>query len=139
MQRPVLTDSALCNHCGVLATACNPGVTTVRAALIPCRTAQVALDFGAYAEVAPQPGYLLTLSIPGEDADNCHFDKLDILEGQGMGTSEAFTLKSGEPPSEEMMAFVRLMNVSGAAASFSAAASFCTTRSCPFGSYNEGI
>jgi hypothetical protein len=62
-------------------------------------------------------GYLLTLTLPGEDEDSCYFDKLDILELQGMQASHSFVLKRQEPPTDEMLAFLRLMNVRGASMS----------------------
>eukprot|EP00892_Ulva_mutabilis_P002294 jgi/Ulvmu1/12065/UM083_0078.1 len=74
---------------------------------------QVALDYGMYDVHAPQPGYLLTLSLPGEDEDSCYFDKLDIVEEAGMAPAQPFTLKPRAAPPPELLAFLRLMNVRG--------------------------
>ena len=74
---------------------------------------QAALDFGMYDVKAAEPGYLLTLSLPGEDEDTCFYDKLDIVEEQGMAASQPFTLKPREAPPPELLAFLRLMNIAG--------------------------
>jgi hypothetical protein len=74
---------------------------------------QVALDHGRYDSQHAQGGYLLTLSLPGEEEDSLHFDKLDSLELQELKESEDFILRSGKAPSDDMMAFLRLMNISG--------------------------
>jgi hypothetical protein len=74
---------------------------------------QVLLDYGVYADTNSQPGYLLTLSLPREETDRCYFDKLDILEQQGMKPSETFTLQARKAPPPEMLAFLRLINISG--------------------------
>jgi [ribulose-bisphosphate carboxylase]/[fructose-bisphosphate aldolase]-lysine N-methyltransferase len=71
------------------------------------------LDYGAYDAVAPRTGYLLTLSLPNEDEDKCYFDKMDILESQSLSTSASFTLAPNAAPSEDLLAFLRLMNVQG--------------------------
>jgi hypothetical protein len=73
----------------------------------------VALDHGAYDLQHAQTGYVLTLSMPGEEQDGCHFDKLEILEMRNFKESEDFILRSSEAPSDDMMAFLRLMNISG--------------------------
>jgi Rubisco LSMT substrate-binding len=88
-------------------------------AITPARTprllrVQVALDFGVYADDTSQPGYLLTLSLPGEDDDKCFFDKQDIVEQQGLGESESFVLRAREAPPDDMLAYLRLMNIGGA-------------------------
>lgn len=76
---------------------------------------QVALDHGMYDARAPDAGYLLTLSLPGEAEDTCFFDKLDILEEQGLKAAQPFTLQPRAPPPPEMIAFLRLMNTRGVA------------------------
>ena len=78
--------------------------------------AQVALDFGVFAEERAQAGYILTLSLPGEDDDKCYYDKLDILEQQKLAETESFVLKAKSEPSKDMLAFLRLMNIAGASA-----------------------
>lgn len=78
---------------------------------------QVALDYGMYDAQAPNAGYLLTLSLPGENEDTCFYDKLDILEEQGLAAAQPFTLKPREQPPPEMVAFLRLMNTGGPALS----------------------
>jgi [ribulose-bisphosphate carboxylase]-lysine N-methyltransferase len=40
-------------------------------------------------------------------------DKTDILERNGLAAAASFVLRRGEPPSEEMMGFLRLMQLSG--------------------------
>ena len=77
---------------------------------------QVALDFGVFAEERAQAGYILTLSLPGEDDDTCYYDKLDILEQQKLAETESFVLKAKSEPSKDMLAFLRLMNIAGASA-----------------------
>lgn len=74
---------------------------------------QAALDFGMYDVRAPDAGYLLTLSLPGEDQDTCFYDKLDILEQQGMAASQPFTLRPRQAPPAELLAYLRLMNTRG--------------------------
>lgn len=76
---------------------------------------QALLDNGVYDIDNPSLGYLLQLSLPDEDEDRCFYDKMGILEDQGMGTSQSFTLAPRQPPSPEMLAFLRLMNVQGTA------------------------
>ena len=58
-----------------------------------------------------QPGYSLSLSIPEDD--RWYDDKVDVLERNGLAASSAFNLLPGQPPSEEMMGFMRLMQLSG--------------------------
>ncbi len=60
-----------------------------------------------------QAGYSLTLTLP--DTDRYFDDKLDILERNGLGQSASFTLAAGMAPGEEMMGFLRLMQLSGEA------------------------
>lgn len=81
------------------------------------RVVQVALDYGMYDAQAPDAGYLLTLSLPAENEDTCFYDKVDILEEQGFAAAQAFTLKPRQQPPPEMVAFLRLMNIGGAALS----------------------
>ena len=60
---------------------------------------------------ALQAGFLLTLSIP--DDDKFLDDKLDILELNGLQQTSTFTLFPNRAPSQEMTAFLRLMNLQG--------------------------
>ena len=62
---------------------------------------------------ALQAGFLLTLSIP--DDDRFLDDKLDILELNGLQQTSTFTLFPNKAPSQEMTAFLRLMNLQGEA------------------------
>jgi len=72
----------------------------------------ILLDYGVLDSVNPQPGYSLSLSIPEDD--RWYDDKVDVLERNGLAASSAFNLLPGQPPSEEMMGFMRLMQLSGA-------------------------
>lgn len=58
-----------------------------------------------------QGGFELQLAIP--EGDRFFDDKADILEQAGFSESTQFKLLPGVPPSEEMLAFLRLMNLSG--------------------------
>lgn len=58
-----------------------------------------------------QGGYSLTLTLPEED--RYYGEKLDVLERNGLGASSTFALVRGQEPPEEMMAFLRLMQLSG--------------------------
>ena len=62
---------------------------------------------------ALQAGFLLTLSIP--DDDRFLDDKLDVLELNGLQQTSTFTLFPNRAPSQEMTAFLRLMNLQGEA------------------------
>lgn len=74
---------------------------------------QVLLDHGVYDTQSPSPGYLLQLSLPDEEEDRCFYDKMGILEQQGMGTTLGFTLVPRKAPSADMLAFLRLINIQG--------------------------
>lgn len=74
--------------------------------------AAVLLDHGALDADWPQGGYSLSLSLP--EGDRYRDDKLDLLERSGFGGPTAtFSVKKGEDPSEEMLAFLRLSQLSG--------------------------
>jgi hypothetical protein len=62
---------------------------------------------------APNSGYLLQLSLPDEEEDNCYYDKESILEDQGLGPSNSFCLVPRQVPSPDMIAFLRLMQIRG--------------------------
>ena len=70
---------------------------------------------GVFTVAAPstplQAGYSLALSIP--DDDKYMDDKTDILEGVGLGRQHTFVLPANKAPSEDMMAFMRLMQLQG--------------------------
>jgi [ribulose-bisphosphate carboxylase]-lysine N-methyltransferase len=53
----------------------------------------------------------LTLTLP--ESDRYFDDKLDILERNGLGVSATFNCVRGEDPPEEMMGFLRLMQLQG--------------------------
>lgn len=59
-----------------------------------------------------QAGFLLPLAIP--EGDNNYDDKADIVELNGLQESYEFTLHPDRPPDKEMIAFLRLINISGA-------------------------
>ena len=58
-----------------------------------------------------QTGFLIPLSIP--DGDACYDDKTDIAELNGLQETADFVLHPDKPPSNELMAFLRLINTSG--------------------------
>ena len=59
-----------------------------------------------------QTGFPLNLELPEDD--EFFDDKADILEINGLSESQEFVLTSGEEPSPELLAFLRLINLSGA-------------------------
>ena len=67
-----------------------------------------ALDYGFIDVVNPSPGYALTLSIPEDDANL--FDKLDVLETQGLPEAPTFTLRPYSDPDRELRTFLRLLH-----------------------------
>eukprot|EP00210_Caulerpa_lentillifera_P000767 g742.t1 len=72
---------------------------------------QIALDYGVYDDLHPQGGYKLTMSIPQED--KFLDDKLDVLELCGLEESPSFDLLVNEEPAENLLIFLRLLNLSG--------------------------
>lgn len=58
-----------------------------------------------------QAGFLIPLSIA--DGDACYDDKADIAELNGLQETTDFALHPDKPPTNELMAFLRLVNVSG--------------------------
>lgn len=72
----------------------------------------ILLDYGILDTSHPRAGYQLTLNLP--EADRNLDDKLDILETNGMNDSMTFTLSPSGSPSEDMLAFLRLMQLGGA-------------------------
>ncbi|CAD7701616.1 unnamed protein product [Ostreobium quekettii] len=73
---------------------------------------QVALDYGEVDVGTMKGGYVLTLTLPEDDP--AFDDKIDILELAGFGQSATFKLCPNEPLSTDMLAFLRLMYISGA-------------------------
>ncbi|MEW5304886.1 MAG: hypothetical protein WDW36_007463 [Sanguina aurantia] len=71
----------------------------------------VMLDFGVLDAARPRPGYSLVLTMPA--TDRYYDDKIDILELNGLSASQAFTLLPEQQPPLDMMAFLRLMQLSG--------------------------
>jgi len=63
--------------------------------------------------VSAQGGFMLALSIPEDDR---YFDdKADILDVNGFSETWQFALRPGQAPEEGLLAFLRLVNLSGAA------------------------
>ena len=59
-----------------------------------------------------QGGFMLALSIPEDDR---YFDdKADILDVNGFSETWQFALRPGQAPEEGLLAFLRLVNLSGA-------------------------
>lgn len=58
-----------------------------------------------------QTGFALNLALPEDDG--FFDDKADILEINGFPESHEFVLTSREEPSAELLAFLRLINLSG--------------------------
>ena len=105
----------------------------------PGRTdSQVLLDHGAVDPAAPRPGFVLTLALPREPEEEeeggaeagasmsskpktprppptFFDDKLDIAEMAGLGATATFVLDPrARAPPQEMLAYLRLMNLGGA-------------------------
>ena len=78
-----------------------------------CLVAQQLLPFCTNNhDVVEQGGFLLSLALP--EQDRFHDDKADILDLNGLAETWQFTLRPGERPSDELLAFLRLLNLSGA-------------------------
>ena len=72
---------------------------------------QLALDYGFIDAAAPQPGYLLQLSVP--ETDRFVDDKLDVLEVARLPTSPQYALRPGAAPPPALLTYLRLLNLSG--------------------------
>ena len=59
-----------------------------------------------------QGGFLLSLDLSEED--RFYDDKADVLESNGLAESSSFILRPNEEPSEQLLGFLRLLNLSGA-------------------------
>eukprot|EP00198_Chlamydomonas_reinhardtii_P008531 XP_001697868.1 rubisco large subunit N-methyltransferase [Chlamydomonas reinhardtii] len=69
----------------------------------------VLLDYGVMDTASPKPGYSLTLTL--DESDKFVDDKADIVEGAGLRPSMTYSITPDQQPGEEMMAFLRLMNI----------------------------
>ena len=58
-----------------------------------------------------QGGFLLSLDLSEED--RFYDDKADVLEMNGLAESSSFILRPTEEPSEQLLGFLRLLNLSG--------------------------
>lgn len=58
-----------------------------------------------------QAGFPLNLELP--ESDEFFDDKADILEINGLATSQEFILTTEEEPSGDLLAYLRLINLSG--------------------------
>ena len=58
-----------------------------------------------------QGGFLLSLDLSEED--RFYDDKADVLESNGLAESSSFILRPNEEPSEQLLGFLRLLNLSG--------------------------
>lgn len=58
-----------------------------------------------------QAGFLLPLELP--EQDRYFDDKADILETNGLAEAWQFTLRADSRPSAELLAFLRLINLTG--------------------------
>lgn len=58
-----------------------------------------------------QGGFLLSLDLSEED--RFYDDKADVLEMNGLAESSSFTLRPNEEPPEQLLGFLRLLNLSG--------------------------
>lgn len=72
---------------------------------------QIALDYGFVDAAAPQPGYLLQLSVP--ETDRFVDDKLDVLEVAKLPASPQYALRPGAAPPPALLTYLRLLNLSG--------------------------
>lgn len=60
---------------------------------------------------AAQGGFVLSLELPEDD--KYYDDKADILELNGLSEAASFVLRPNEEPSEQLLGFLRLINLSG--------------------------
>ena len=61
---------------------------------------------------ALQAGFTLTLELPPKD--RFFDDKADILDINGFQESQEFVLRADEEPPEDLLAYLRIVNLSGA-------------------------
>ena len=74
----------------------------------------------------PQGGFLLTLSVP--EGDKYHDDKADVLEVFGLEAERQFVLRADAEPGEDLLAYLRLINLQGANDSIGAYSELHTCR-----------
>ena len=58
-----------------------------------------------------QGGFLLSLDLIEDD--RFYDDKADVLEMNGLGESSSFILRPNEEPPEQLLGFLRLLNLQG--------------------------
>ena len=68
------------------------------------------LDHGLWDRQSFRGGYSMQMNLP---EDPSYEDKVDILELNGMSTSQTFLLREGEPVPPELVAFFRLVSLGG--------------------------
>eukprot|EP00879_Flechtneria_rotunda_P027161 GHRR01029036.1.p1 GENE.GHRR01029036.1~~GHRR01029036.1.p1 ORF type:complete len:413 (+),score=108.05 GHRR01029036.1:175-1413(+) len=90
------------------------------------------LDHGVLDSTNSKGGYNLTLTLPEED--RYYADKLDILERNSLAASSSFTLIRGQDPPEEMIGFLRLMQLGGQQGTLPLDIGMCCTSVYPGGS-----
>eukprot|EP01023_Acetabularia_acetabulum_P066703 TRINITY_DN9041_c0_g1_i3.p1 TRINITY_DN9041_c0_g1~~TRINITY_DN9041_c0_g1_i3.p1 ORF type:complete len:483 (-),score=67.67 TRINITY_DN9041_c0_g1_i3:370-1818(-) len=73
---------------------------------------QILLNYGQYDCQNQKAGFNLTLELPQSDRN--FDDKEDILSTADLGTSQNFRLAAQQAPTETMLGFFRLINLSGA-------------------------
>ncbi|KAK9806256.1 hypothetical protein WJX72_007461 [[Myrmecia] bisecta] len=73
---------------------------------------QLLLDYGVLDPASTQGGFLLSLALA--EGDRFFDDKADVLDLNGLAEAEQFTLLPNVEPPKEMLAFLRLNNLSGA-------------------------
>jgi [ribulose-bisphosphate carboxylase]-lysine N-methyltransferase len=61
-----------------------------------------------------QGGFILSLALPEDD--KFYDDKADILELNGLAEATSFTLRVNQEPPEQLLGFLRLINLSGMSA-----------------------
>ncbi len=66
---------------------------------------------GRDGDYAAQGGFVLSLELPEDD--KYYDDKADILELNGLSEAASFVLLPNEEPSEQLLGFLRLINLSG--------------------------
>ena len=71
---------------------------------------QVLADYGRLDADARRPSFELTLTLP--DEDRYFGDKIDILELNGFAQSMDFTLTKSKDLDVDLLAFLRLLNLS---------------------------
>lgn len=61
---------------------------------------------------ASQGGFVLGLELP--DGDRFYDDKADVLELNGLAEASSFLLRADREPPEQLLGFLRLLNLAGA-------------------------